>query len=165
MKDNDYSALSLVDKEGRVFLKNNTFYRGVFSETSEILNFLKTPIFKELVKENFIPDSEIVNDKNEIFHAVIKHETSLHVTYPHEWSLDMLKDACLMYLKLYQKCLKNGYYLKDGHGYNIVFFNTTAKFVDLGSIQKGELKNLQEFNKTLFLPILIIKTMSLAAAT
>lgn len=155
MNDINYSNLSLVDNEARVFKKKDIFYRGIFSEKSSILSLLKTGLFQEFVNNNLLPKSEICDVKIDGFHSIIKHETALHVTYPHEWSLYMLKDACLMYLHLYKKCLENGYSLKDGHGYNIVFFGTIPKFVDLGSIQKGEIKNIQEFNKTMLLPLMI----------
>jgi hypothetical protein len=151
-----WSNLSLCDTENRVFEFNNVFFRGVFKKDSTVMDFLYSDLYKELYKLGSIPKTEISEFQHDKFEVVLKHETASFITYPHEWSYQMFKDACLLYLNIFEIATKHGYHLKDGHPYNIVFFNNKPKFVDIGSFIKSENNvNLDEFNRTMLVPLLI----------
>lgn len=158
MSEINYNKLSVCDKEGRVFEKNGTIYRGIYEKDSSILSFINTDLNKKLVEKGYIPKSTISNLKVDDFYQVIEHETAATINYPHEWSFEMYKDACLLLLNLEEICQEHGYAVKDGHLFNVVFFNGIPKFVDIGSIvqQKGSNNAfIEEFKNRAFLPLLI----------
>ncbi len=69
--------------------------------------------------------------KGEIF----VRQKKAFLTYPSEWTAQMLAEAGLAFLEL-EGVLKNkGYGLIDGHPCNFVFENRKPKFVDLGSFK------------------------------
>lgn len=155
-KEITWSNLSLCDSENRVFELNNIFYRGVFKKTSSVLQFINSDLYIELIDFGYIPKTTKSSIKNDNFEVVFEHESANYITYPHEWSFEMHRNACILYLNVFEIAIKHGYILKDGHSYNIVFFNNEPKFVDIGSFVKFDKTiNLEEFNRTMFLPLLI----------
>ena len=158
MNEINYNKLSVCDKEGRVFEKNRIIYRGIYNKESQILAFLKTDLYKVLLDKALIPKTDVTDLKVEGFYQVLVHETASCLNYPHEWSFEMYKDACLLILNLEEICQSYGYTVKDGHLFNIVFFDGRPKFVDIGSIVKKEVNNhvfIEEFKNRAFLPLLI----------
>jgi hypothetical protein len=158
MNDINYSKLSICDEEGRVFEKNGTIYRAIYTSNAKIIQFLNTNLCKELEEKGFIPKTKITDFKLDGYQVVLEHETANYINYPHEWSFQMLKDACLLLLEIDEISNKHGYNLKDGHMFNIVFFNGKPKFVDIGSIVpkgNGNYSYLDEFKNRAFLPLLL----------
>lgn len=151
----DWSNLSLCDSGSRVFIHNNKIYRAILKPDLQLLTILKEPFFIELVEKELFPSTKLSTTKFKGFEYVLEHETADYILYPHEWSFDMLKVASILYLKVASIALKYGYVLKDGHPFNIVFFGKYPKFVDIGSFEKGTEQNLYEFNRTMFIPLLI----------
>ena len=60
------------------------------------------------------------------------------ISYPYEWSFDMLKDAALLSLQLVKECLPFGVMLKDASPYNVQWLNGKAVFIDTLSFEKYE---------------------------
>lgn len=158
MQEINYNKLSVADKEGRVFELNRTIYRGIYNKESEILDFLNTDLYKALSSKGYIPLTKMSDLKVDGFTHVLEHETASYVNYPHEWSFEMFKDACILMLKIELVCREFGYGIKDGHPFNMVFFNGIPKFVDIGSFVKRDPNNnffIEEFKQRAFLPLLI----------
>lgn len=59
------------------------------------------------------------------------------VSYPDEWTFEMLREAALLTLEVSRRLWASGFHLKDASAYNVVFDATTPRFVDLGSIGLG----------------------------
>ena len=57
----------------------------------------------------------------------------LSITYPYEWSFDMLKDAGLATLRCQELAYKHGMELQDASAYNIQFYNGHPVMIDLTS--------------------------------
>jgi len=79
----------------------------------------------------------------------IKHP-KYAISYPHEWTVSMFKDALLLHLKLFIELDKHGLTLKDAIPQNIVFDGACVKFIDFFSLvflnelsQEAWLKQLQ----------------------
>lgn len=159
MNEINYSNMSLCDTTGRVFEMNGTIYRGIYDKDSDILEFLKTDLFKTLESKGFIPKTKISDLKVAEFVCVLEHETASCVNYPHEWSFEMHKDACLLLLNLEEICNAHNFMVKDAHLFNVVFFYGIPKFVDLGSfVKKTSEPNsffIGEFKTRAYLPLLI----------
>jgi len=65
--------------------------------------------------------------------GVLEHEPVPFVTYPYEWTFSMLKDAALLQLRILEKCIENGWTLKDATPYNIQWIDSKPVFIDVPS--------------------------------
>ena len=72
---------------------------------------------------------------------MLEHERIPFVSYPYEWTFDMLRDAALLHLKLLESLLQHGWILKDATAYNVQFRGVQPLFIDVLSfapLQPGE---------------------------
>ncbi|MCA9034504.1 MAG: hypothetical protein KDA91_05200 [Planctomycetaceae bacterium] len=65
--------------------------------------------------------------------GVLRHERIPVITYPFEWSFEMLKSAALLTLDLLQRALADDVILKDATPYNVQFAGTRPTFIDTSS--------------------------------
>ncbi len=73
--------------------------------------------------------------------AVLRHDRVPMLSYPYEWSFEMLKDAAKLQLELTAAAIDDGMITKDASSYNIQFVGAQPTFIDIGSferIRKGE---------------------------
>jgi SAM-dependent methyltransferase len=121
-------------------LEHNLILRKV-NKTNE---FYLDESVKRALTSNGVMDYEIILLKGEKYIAVKPFFFPNDVAV---WSAEMFKNYCHMYYRL-SKCLKDlGLYLIDGHPWNVVFYFSQPKFVDLGSITKRKSSGWREFNK------------------
>jgi hypothetical protein len=66
----------------------------------------------------------------------IEQELVPVISYPYEWTFSMLQQAALAHLEVQGEALRAGMSLVDGSAYNIQFFGTQARFIDLGSLRR-----------------------------
>ena len=52
---------------------------------------------------------------------MLEHERIPFVSYPYEWTFDMLRDAALLQLEIVERSLRHGWILKDATAYNVQF--------------------------------------------
>jgi hypothetical protein len=72
---------------------------------------------------------------------VLQHERIPFVSYPYEWTFDMLRAAALLQLEIVERSLKHRWILKDATAYNVQFQGVTPLFIDVLSfapLQEGE---------------------------
>ena len=114
----------------RIINKN---YANIFEKATE------TGLFKKLVDDkmlvNFEDSSELELNDSDIF-KIIKQEKIKFISFPYEWSFDMLKDAALMTLEIQKKCIEFGFSLKDASAYNIQFHNGKPILIDITSFEE-----------------------------
>jgi len=67
------------------------------------------------------------------FPIVLESEAISPVTYPHEWSFEMVKTTALAFLDLVELADAYGYTIKDAHLYNWVFNSVQPVWVDISS--------------------------------
>jgi len=72
------------------------------------------------------------------FYLTLKPERIPFISYPYEWSFDMLKDAALLTLRLMKEALQFGLILKDATPYNIQWYKGRLVFIDTLSFEKYE---------------------------
>ncbi len=73
--------------------------------------------------------------------VVVEHERIPFVSYPYEWTFEMLRAAALLQLEIMERCLRRGWILKDASAYNVQFRGTRPVFIDLLSfspLSEGE---------------------------
>jgi SAM-dependent methyltransferase len=63
----------------------------------------------------------------------VEHERIPFVSYPFEWSFQMLRDAALLHLELLEESLREGFILKDSSAYNVQWRGAEPVFIDVPS--------------------------------
>jgi len=134
-----FSQLSNIDQVGRVFFYFNKVYRGIYKEALPHFEALfQSGLLQELQAKNLVPATQISDLEVEGFALIVRHEGIFPISYPYEWSFEMLKSAALVVLEINQIAQKYGYQTKDCHYYNLLFDGTIPKFVDIGSFEKRD---------------------------
>lgn len=122
------------DPAGPLFFRNERLYREISSEyKSHFLYLLNEGIFAELNNLGLIPrvNKASISESSKL---VLEIEIISPLTYSHEWTFDMYKDAAKLVLTLRQKLLERKLDLKDVHPENIGFDGTRPVWLDVGSI-------------------------------
>jgi SAM-dependent methyltransferase len=68
--------------------------------------------------------------------AILKHQTIPFVSYPYEWSFQMLKDAAMLQLDLLLAAINEDMILKDSSPYNIQWEGSCPVFIDIPSLER-----------------------------
>ena len=131
---------SFRDPDTRVFRHDGTVYRCLTSRAVDDWNRLvSSDCYRRLVRDDLLVATESVEDMGALppldarWAGVLKHETVPVISYPYEWPFGMLKDAALLQLDVMLAALDDGMTLKDATPYNIQWFGTHPRFIDLGS--------------------------------
>jgi len=135
---------SFRDPAGYVIHHDDNIYR-VINNTFKIEyeHCVKNGLFKKLIDENLLlpfEESEELRIESEKSYKILKQEKINFISYPYEWSFDMLKDAALTTLKIQKICIEYGVSLKDASSYNIQFQNGQPLFIDITSFEIYEEK-------------------------
>ncbi|HUG08522.1 MAG TPA: methyltransferase [Acidimicrobiia bacterium] len=68
--------------------------------------------------------------------GALEHPRIPFVSYPHEWTFSMLKDAALLQLDLLADALADGITIKDATPFNVQFVDGSPMFLDIGSFEE-----------------------------
>jgi SAM-dependent methyltransferase len=125
------------DTAGEPFISDGHIYRGIYRGHGEkILRVLKICEENNLFAHGIVPTRAL--DANPLpeydYELVLEHERIPFVTYPHEWSASMFKEAALLHIALFERLEEHGLTLKDWSPQNILFAGTRPVFVDFASI-------------------------------
>jgi hypothetical protein len=133
------------DPSGYVFKKDGLIFRQVnkiFQKEWESFN--KSGCYSHLtgkdllighdeIKQNLTGDAE--------WFTTLKPAQLPFISFPWEWSFDMLKDAALLTLDVLEAALEKNFILKDATAYNIQWLNGRPLFIDSLSFEPyGESK-------------------------
>jgi hypothetical protein len=128
------------DPSGFIFEKEGTLYRQVNRSFSEHFDhFIQSGCYKHLVERGLlIPHEQIDHNVSghPDFYTTLKPERIDYISYPYEWSFDMLKDAALLTLQLIREALHYGMILKDATPYNVQWHRNRLIFIDTLSFEK-----------------------------
>ncbi|MBT6537426.1 MAG: class I SAM-dependent methyltransferase [Rhodospirillaceae bacterium] len=132
---------SFKDPDGRIFEHQGSIYRtlspGAVARMRACLadGTLGALIDQELLIEStLISTAEIGLADAGLGETVMQHARIPVLTYPSEWSFDMLRDAALVTLDLLQQCLDRDLMLKDATAFNVAFHDGRMQFFDTLSI-------------------------------
>lgn len=110
--------------------------------------FSTSPLFQELQQEQLLfPTHSIDLDSLFLRHivdasaAVVEHERVPFISYPYEWSFEMLKDAALLHLDMLERCLPYDLILKDSSACNVQFVGGEPIFIDILSFARSNLES------------------------
>ena len=133
---------SFRDPSGFIFEKEGTIYRQVnvlFREHFDY--FINSGCYTHLVTNGLLIPHEAINQNltgEAAWYITLKPERIPFISYPYEWSFDMLKDAALLTLRLVKEALHFGMILKDATPYNIQWYEGRFLFIDTLSFEKYE---------------------------
>jgi hypothetical protein len=144
-----YHPSSFRDPSGFIFArqsadsfgeKKKILYRQVNKVFKEHFDFfISSGFYDKLVNQQLLIPHEMINenltDSNE-WYATLKPERIEFISYPWEWSFDMLKDAALLTLRLAKEAVASGMVLKDASPYNIQWHKGKLIFIDTLSFEK-----------------------------
>jgi hypothetical protein len=128
------------DPSGYIFQQEGKLYRQVnqsFKEDFE--QFMNGGCYERLVQKGLlIPHKTVTGNLtgDPDRYTTIQPETIPFISYPYEWSFDMLKDAALLTLEVLKEALASGMILKDASAYNIQWHKGKLIFIDSLSFEK-----------------------------
>jgi hypothetical protein len=134
---------SIVDEVGVVFHLNDKIYRAITkAHEEEVRKFLARKDLNKFFEAGLVQTS-ISTYSSDQYPLVLEHRKIPFISYYMEWSGQMLYDVAHMIIDLQTLLVESGYWLKDGHPWNVLFDYSKPVFIDFGSIAK-----LQEFPET-----------------
>lgn len=136
-----YNSGSFKDPEGRVFEAGGRVFRTLSVPARERMETLVADgVLRDfaadglLVETALIPSAEAGLDPQEHGATILEHARVPVVSYPYEWSFDMLRDGALLTLDLMDRCLEKDLILKDGTAYNVMPVGGRMRYIDVLSI-------------------------------
>lgn len=130
------------DPSGFIFEKDGVLYRQVnLSFKEHFDHFIQGGCYEEFVKKELLIPHELVSANltgSGEYYATIKPERIGFLSWPYEWSFDMLRDAALLTLRLAKESLRFNMILKDASPYNIQWHKGRLIFIDTLSFEKYE---------------------------
>lgn len=128
------------DPSGFIFEKDKLLYRQVntiFKEHFEF--FISSGCYEKLAAQQLLISHERITENltgMAEWYATLKPEKIEFISYPWEWSFDMLKDAALLTLRIAKEAVESGMVLKDATPYNIQWHKGQLIFIDSLSFEK-----------------------------
>jgi SAM-dependent methyltransferase len=139
MDDCIMDVSSYIDPNGRVFLRDNKIYRGIYPSASgfvrEILDngYVDNLVDKGLLVQTWLTEESLPN-----YDLILEHRRIAAPTYCVEWPFLLMKKAALHTLRLFEELLQEDMYLQDAYPWNIFFEGTSPVFIDFTSIVRAE---------------------------
>lgn len=143
------------DAQGQVFLAPDRVLRGIFQGEGDrcrrvLAIVTDNDLFRlGIVRTAVATDAHLPDGPYDL---ILEHERVPFVSYPHEWSASMLKDAALFHLKVFKGLAPYGLTLKDMHPLNVVFDAAHPVFVDFTSIIPAEALATEEYLRSAAAP-------------
>jgi hypothetical protein len=135
---------SFRDRTARVFYHDGNILRGLnetalaewqaLSATAFFRRFSETGAIVPTRQRELASVPFSASDQH--WAGVLEHERLPFVSYPYEWSFEMLRDAALLQLDLVLAGLDEGIGLKDASAYNVQWKGASPVFVDIASFYK-----------------------------
>ena len=128
------------DPSGFVFEKDGLFYRQVNAVYRQHFDhFIDSGCYDHLVKNRLLIPHEVIKENitgSTDYFCTLKPERIHFLSWPYEWSFNMLKDAALLTLRLVKEAIVFGIILKDATPYNIQWHQGRLIFIDTLSFEK-----------------------------
>lgn len=131
---------SFRDPSGFLFRSNGLLYRQVnklYQPHYELL--MQSGLYQKLVSAGqLVPHQELEQNLQDDPEAwkTLQPELLPYISYPYEWSFDMLREAGLLTLSIMRKAMEQGMILKDASAFNVQFRNHLPVFIDTLSFEK-----------------------------
>lgn len=154
---------SFRDPAGFVFQQENILYRQInLSYQHTYTHLMQSGCYARLVKEELlIPHTELAENITNHPQAfkTIQPERVPFITYPYEWSFDMLRDAALCTLRIATMALEYDMVLKDATPFNIQWYKGKMRLIDTLSLDRFDNKPwtaYRQFCEMFLAPLLLM---------
>ena len=133
---------SFRDPLSRVYVSDGEVLRGLSPVgLREFEQVEGAPFFEALIADGSVVGTEKLPAGSHRLHdswaGVLRHEPVPVVSYPYEWTFEMLRDAALLQIDVARRALEAGFATKDATSYNVVFQGSRPRFIDVGSFEKA----------------------------
>ena len=131
---------SFRDRSGRVFRRHGQVFRALGHDGLQDWDavsqkaFVQTAIQSGCIVQTKTVVDVVPPDTEFDCAAVLQHATIPVITWPFEWSFNMLRSAALLTLQLLEQALTEDAILKDATPFNVQFAGSCPVFIDTGSI-------------------------------
>jgi SAM-dependent methyltransferase len=154
---------SFRDPATRVFYADERVFRGLDADAAKDWARLSgTRFFPELVASGKTVRTEEVDASavpgSERYAAVLEHERIPYISYPYEWTFEMLRDAAVLHLEILLAALDEDISMKDGYAFNMQWRGVAPVFIDIGSFEGargGPWIGYRQFCQTFLYPLLL----------
>lgn len=137
LKEIRFHQLSTFDENGKLFEWKGEYFRAIGGAYLDVcLELFEKGIVERLVGRGLLVETERTDFVLPGYPLVLRHRKIPFVSYPYEWSPEMLKAAALAILNLEIELAREGFELQDGHPFNMLFDGFRPVFVDFTSIVK-----------------------------
>ena len=134
---------SFRDRNNRVYDDGEHIYRGVSQTALENWHKVsRTDFFRDLMsRSKLIATKEATSDRIKdangptVWPGILVHDRIPFLTYPYEWSFNMLKDAALLHLDILEAGVEQGWTLKDASAFNVQWVGPRPVFIDIPSLE------------------------------
>ncbi|CAN5799254.1 nodulation protein NoeA [soil metagenome] len=120
-------------------------WRGLSTAAlADYLALADTSFFPAALERGDVVGTQLADEPADLpgaWAGVLRHDRVTVLTYPYEWSFEMLRNAARLQLALTRQALAEGLIIKDASSYNMQFVGTKPVFIDVGSferVQKGQ---------------------------
>jgi hypothetical protein len=131
---------SFRDPLAQVFVDDHAVWRGLSSEAlADYQALAGSSFFPAALKRGDIVGTELVDVDAPIpgdWPGVLRHERIDVLSYPFEWSFEMLRDAARLQLDLTRQALAESLITKDSSAYNVQFVGAKPVFIDVSSFER-----------------------------
>jgi hypothetical protein len=130
---------SFRDPLSRVFIDGDTVWRGLTADAlTDFESLAASRFFSAALDRGDIvateqADTAVVPGD---WAAVLRHKRLGVLSYPYEWSFEMLRDAARLQLRLTREALAESMITKDASAFNIQFDGSIPVFIDVGSFEQ-----------------------------
>jgi hypothetical protein len=128
------------DPSGFLFHHNAILYRQVNKVFSEDYDqFISGGLYERLVEKKLLVPHTTIKENltgTQDWYLTLQPEFIPFISYPYEWSFDMLKDAALLTIELAEEAMQSGMMLKDASSYNVQWHEGKMVFIDTLSFEK-----------------------------
>ena len=134
-----YDPGSFRDPHCRVWRDGARVLRGLDESAAAAFAVLSaTGFFRDFSESGEVVATEVAEAEapgGDDWALVLEHAAVPVITYAHEWSFSMLKDAASLTLRLVRAAIDEGMTTKDATPYNVQFVGVDPVFVDIGSFE------------------------------
>jgi hypothetical protein len=158
-------AASFRDPAASVFYVDGKVFRGLRAAGAADWALLaEAPFFERFVTDGRLVGTTVVDPGSlpagevDEFDVVLEHERIPFVSYPYEWTFEMLRDAARLHLEVLLAALDDGITMKDGYAYNIQWRGAQPSFIDIGSfepVRGGVWPGYRQFCQTMLFPLML----------
>jgi hypothetical protein len=157
---------SFRDPSGSVLYVDGRVLRGLDAEAAaDWRSLAATRFFPRLLREGRAVATEEVDSASlprdaglDGFALVLEHERIPFVSYPHEWTFEMLRHAAELHLEILLAALGDDMTMKDGYALNVQWRGASPVFIDIGSFERlraGPWAGYRQFCQTFLFPLLL----------